>query len=58
MISPAGQLLVPVVAAETMNHCVDAEETPNVRHNQNGAIWIMEDTLLPQAVSAVFRIGD
>jgi diguanylate cyclase (GGDEF)-like protein/PAS domain S-box-containing protein len=34
MISPAGQLLVPVAAEQCT--AVDAEETPNVRHNQNG----------------------
>src|SRR5260370_12977132 len=34
MISPAGQLLVPVAAEQCTTG--DAEETPNVRHNQNG----------------------
>src|SRR5207302_3841485 len=34
MISPAGQLLVPAAAEQCT--AMDAEETPNVGHNQNG----------------------
>src|SRR5260370_50867 len=34
MISPAGQLLVPVAAEKCTT--VDAEDTPSARHNQNG----------------------
>src|SRR5467141_3157007 len=61
MISPAGQLLVPVAAEQCT--AVDAEETPNVRHNQNGDHTDQGGARSCQKpcgsiVSALFRVGD